>query len=55
MADISALPYYTQTIIIIHDDLIEIFYTLEKIFIGLLYMHRAYIIHFTVINLLAIL
>ena len=40
--------YYISTIII-DDDLIKVFYTLEK-----MYMHRAYIVHFTAINLLAI-
>jgi len=31
------------------DDLIEVFYTLQKVY--LLRMHRAYIVHFLVINL----
>jgi len=45
--------YYIRTIIITDDDLIEVFYTLEKMYI--LYMHGTYIVHFTVVNLLAIL
>jgi len=45
--------YYIRTIIITDDDLIEVFYTLEKMYI--LYMHGTYIVRFTVISLLAIL
>jgi len=36
-----------------NDDLIEVFYTSEKMYI--FYTHRAYTVHYTVINLLAIL
>jgi len=49
----SLALYYIRAIIIIDDDLIEVFDTLEKMYI--FYMYRAYIVHFTVINLLAIL
>ena len=45
--------YCIRTIIIIDDDLTDVFYTLEKMYT--LYMHRAYTVHFTVTNLSAIL
>jgi len=34
--------------------MIEVVYTIEKMY-NILYMHRAYIVHFTVINLSAVL
>ena len=49
----SLALYYIRAIIIIDDDLIEVFDTLEKMYI--FYMYRAYIVHFTDINLLAVL